>query len=180
VSDELARARDFDALVRAHHGALLAFATRLCRDAADAHDLTQDALERALRRFESLTPGSNARAWLFTILHNAFIDRCRRKNAAKMTPLEEEDIAAPTSSTQPAAPPAWTTITPEQLRAAVDSLDEGFRDVYRMHALEGRSYEEISRELGVPTNTVGTRLARARRKLKAILEKAVGGEEKEK
>jgi RNA polymerase sigma-70 factor (ECF subfamily) len=179
VTDEVPRAREFDSLVRAHHGALLAFARRLCRDPADAHDLTQDALERALRRFESLTPGSNARAWLFTILHNAFIDRCRRKAAARTMPLEEEDIAAPTSSSQPTPPPAWTAITPEQLRSAVDSLDEGFRDVYRMHALEGRSYEEISRALGLPTNTVGTRLARARRKLKAILEQTVAGERSE-
>jgi len=178
VSESASRAKEFDALVRAHHAALVAFATKLCKDSADAHDLTQDTLERALRRFDTLSPGSNPRAWLFTILHNAFIDRCRRKSTAKTTTLED-DIPAPPSSAEPAAPPAWTNITAEQLRAAVDALAEEFRAVYRMHALEGRSYQEIAAALDIPTNTVGTRLARARRKLKAILEQTAGGERSE-
>jgi RNA polymerase sigma-70 factor (ECF subfamily) len=159
-----AQVSDFEAIARAHHGALVRFATQLCGDASEARDLVQDTFERALRRFDSFEPGTNARAWLFRILHNAFIDRCRKRTA---TPKTEwvESIAAPETD----APPAWASITREQLRAAIDQLDPSFRLVYVRHEIDGRSYQEISAELAIPMNTVGTRLARARRKLKAIL-----------
>lgn len=133
----------------------------------------QDTLERALRRFDALKPDSNVRAWLFTILHNAFIDRCRKDGGEpRGTPIDEVDIAAP----DPAPPPAWTAVTAEQLGAAIGELEEEFRVVYRMHALDGRSYQEISAALDIPQNTVGTRLARARRKLRTILVRVAGDE----
>ena len=169
LSDE--RTQEFEVIVRAHHGAMVAFARRLSGDSAEAHDLVQDTLERALRRLDTLRPGSNARAWLFTILHHGFIDRCRKRTYEATTALGEEEVAMPPAS-EPGAPPAWTAISAEQLRAAIAALDESFRTVYRMHSLEGRSYQEIALALGIPVNTVGTRLARARRKLKALLEEA--------
>jgi RNA polymerase sigma-70 factor (ECF subfamily) len=163
----------FERLVREHESALLAFATRLAGSPADARDLVQDTLERALGRFDAFTPGTNARAWLFTILHRAFIDRCRRRTVEKRADsIDDVQLAAP----DPVPPPRWASISAEQLAHAVSQLDEEFRSVYRMHAVESLSYQEIAARLAIPQNTVGTRLARARKKLRAILEAALEGE----
>jgi RNA polymerase sigma-70 factor (ECF subfamily) len=165
-------ARDpFDALVRANHGALVAFATRLTGNAAEAHDVVQDAFERALKGFGRLTPESNARAWLFTIVNNAFIDRCRARAAAPRT--ESSEMVDPAAS-EKRPPPLSTRVTAEQLRAAIEQLEPEFRAVYVKHALEERSYQEVATDLGIPVNTVGTRLARARKKLRGILLAMVG------
>src|SRR5579883_594695 len=139
--------RAFDELTRAHYAGLRAFAVRLCGDGADANDLVQDTLERAYKRFDSLGGGANTRAWLFTILHNAFIDRCRRRKPERPTDQIDhvEDDAAHPPGEVPEVP-AWAKVTAEQLRAAIEGLDPVFRVVYRMHAIEQRSYQDISAE----------------------------------
>lgn len=163
----------FDALVREHEVALRAFALRLSGSASDANDLVQDSLERAFRNLGSFTPGTNARAWFFAILHRAFIDRCRRRAVEKPGAcLEDVDVAAP----EPTEPPAWTAVTAEQFAHAIEQLPEEFRAAYRLHA-EGRSYDEISAALKIPLNTVGTRLSRARSRLRVLLVAALGLEE---
>ena len=153
-------------LARLHYEPLLRLATRLCREPVEAKDLVQDTFERALRRYETYDPTLSARAWLYSILHNAFNDRSRRR--VKTVSTEVFDPPAPREEDE-AAPPAWSRITTEQLRVAVDALAPDFREVYRKHAIDGRSYRDISLELGIPENTVGTRLARAREKLRRIL-----------
>jgi RNA polymerase sigma-70 factor, ECF subfamily len=65
-------------------------------------------------------------------------------------------------------PPRWTTIQDEELTLAIDALPEEFRDVFVLHA-RGKSYQEIADQLGIPRATVGTRLARARKKLRETL-----------
>ena len=174
---EVSRVREvrgtFDALVREHGAALQAFATRLCASSADAHDLVQDTHERALRRFDTFVPGTNGRAWLFTILHRAFIDQCRRRAVERRVDcIDDLQVPAP----EAASPPAWVNVSPEQLARAIDSLEDEFRSVYRLHALESLSYLEIAARLGIPPSTVGTRLGRARRKLRALLEATLEGE----
>ncbi len=144
-----------------------AVALRLCRSQSDAHDLVQDALERALKSYARLPEGSNARAWLISILRNRFIDSCRRSVREKL----DEGVtleALPAPEEQEAAP-GWASITTDDLAAAVDKLSEEFRVVYQLHALQGRSYNEIAARLGIPKATVGTRLIRARRKLRDLL-----------
>ncbi len=168
-----AGAHPFDAVARAQADALFAFAMRLSGDSSEARDLVQDTFERALRRFDQLAPGSNVRAWLFTILHNGFIDRCRSRKAAPRT--ESVDVVDPPAS-EKIGPSLSMTITSTQLRVAIDRLEADFRIVYVKHAIEGRSYADISAELGVPVNTIGTRLARARRKLRTTLIAMVGAE----
>jgi RNA polymerase sigma-70 factor (ECF subfamily) len=156
----------FALLVREHEAAMLAFALRLSRDHVEARDLVQDALERALRGFDSFTPGTNARAWLCTILYNLFIDRSRRRKLEATRPLLENDAA-----TEELSSPAWSAITPEQLRAALDKLDREFRVVFELRVYARLSYVEISERLGLSRNTVATRLMRGRDKLKVLLEK---------
>ncbi len=113
------------------------------------------------------------RGWLITILHNLFIDRCRRARRAPTTSIPDELQAPP----EDVSVPAWANVTPDQLRAAMSELDDEFRRAYELHALEGRSYRQIADELGIPMNTVGTRLLRARRKLRLILLRSMRAEE---
>jgi RNA polymerase sigma-70 factor (ECF subfamily) len=151
---------------RASEPALRAVALRLCGNRADAQDLVQDVYERAFRRYEGLRPDSNVRAWLTTILHNLFIDRCRAaRRTPKVVPLTD---ALPQHEQEQPEPPAWATIPAWQVREAIASLPRDFRAVYELH-VAGRSYDEIAQTLGLPKATVGTRLLRARRKLKAAL-----------
>lgn len=166
--------RRLDVLAREHTPALTAFAIKLCGDPSDARDLVQDTFERALRASASQTPRANERAWLFTILHHLFIDRYRRQaRGPRHTSIDDVDVAAPEADAPP--PPAWTRVSIDEVRAALEELDPEFREVYRMHAIEGLGYAEIAARLNTPVSTVGTRIMRARRKLKAILSAKVGG-----
>lgn len=156
-------------LVEQHERALYSLALRLCGNAADARDLVQDTFERALRHLDRFQEGSNARAWLCTILRHLFISRCRARTCERRddVPVEElqEHLAAPEAEPLP----AWSAFSLEQLHAALEQLPADFREVYRLHALEGHSYEEVSARLRIPKATVGTRLIRARRKLRDLL-----------
>lgn len=161
-------------LARDHYDQLLAFATRLAGGTSEARDLVQDTFERALRRHDSFVPGTNERAWLFSILHNAFIDHCRRLSARKTVGGEQlEEIP----EEAPAEPPQWLSISAEELRIAIGRLEPEFREAYRLHELEACSYKEIAERLAIPINTVGTRIARARQKLRALLASYSSGKE---
>jgi RNA polymerase sigma-70 factor (ECF subfamily) len=151
--------------VRAYDGMLVTTARRLCGNHADADDLVHDTYERALRGWERYTDRGNVKSWLMAIMHNVFIDRCRKvKRALKTEAIEEHEVAAP----EPVAPPAWAVVTSSQVAHALDELGGEFRAVYELHAA-GRSYDEIAQALGIAKATVGTRLLRARKKLKEAL-----------
>jgi RNA polymerase sigma-70 factor, ECF subfamily len=159
----------FDAFVREHEAVLRATALRLCRDASDARDLVQDTFERALRNFHTWRPGTDGRAWLMRILHNLFIDRCRAQATQRRADVSAEELEERIAAPEPEAAPAWASLGVEEVRAALGQLNEDFRIVYQLHAIEGRSYNEISERLHIPKATVGTRLIRARRRLKQFL-----------
>jgi RNA polymerase sigma-70 factor (ECF subfamily) len=151
--------------VREHEAALTAIARRLCGNQADADDLVQETYERALKAWDRYSDRGNLRSWLAAILNNRFIDRCREARRAPRTE-EIDDRALP--APEPVAPPAWANVTPEAVQAALAEIGSTFRSVYELH-VAGKSYDEIATELGIPKSTVGTRLIRARRKLKALL-----------
>lgn len=161
--------RWFAAFAREHEAALHATAMRLCGNATDARDLVQDTFERGLRNLARYKVGTDGRAWLLTILHHLFIDRCRSRTRERRADVSAEDVEERIAAPEPEAVPTWASISPEQLREALEKIPEEFRTVYRLHALEGRSYIEIAERLGIPKATVGTRLIRARRKLKELL-----------
>ncbi len=169
--------RWFAVFVREHEAALHATALRLCGNATDARDLVQDTLERGLRSLERFKPGTDGRAWLLTILHHIFIDRCRSRTRERRADVSAEEVEERVAAPEAEAQPAWAAISPEQLREALEKIPEEFRLVYQLHALEGRSYIEISERLGIPKATVGTRLIRARRRLKELLMPTVTGGE---
>jgi RNA polymerase sigma-70 factor (ECF subfamily) len=147
---------------------LFARALGLARSHEDACDLVQDTFERALARRDQFVPGSSVRAWLLHIMRNLFIDRWRRRMRERGADLEgPEQLAAP----EPARPPpAWEDLEGEQIVGALVALAPPFREVMELRLVARRSYREISVALGIPTATVGTRLRRARNKLRDVLE----------
>ncbi|HEX7840656.1 MAG TPA: sigma-70 family RNA polymerase sigma factor [Kofleriaceae bacterium] len=164
--------RAFAEAVREHEALLTGIARRLCGNDADAADLVHDTYERALRAWDRYSDRGNLRSWMVAILNNLFIDRCRKHRRTPRTEaLEEVEVAAP----EPSAPPAWSHVTEQQVDAALATLGPEFRRVYELHVL-GRSYDEIAAELKIAKPTVGTRLIRARKKLKEALLRDLGGE----
>jgi len=142
----------------------------MCASEADALDVVQDSLESALRAGDRLHAVANLQAWLITILHRRLVDLFRRQVREQLG--DPPDEPAPTQDPSLADAPAWTRVDGAQLRAAVEQLEPEFRQVFVMHEFEQLSYRAIAATLQIPLNTVGTRLLRARRKLRALL---VGG-----
>jgi RNA polymerase sigma-70 factor (ECF subfamily) len=152
---------------------LTKIAHRLYGNTSDAHDLMQDTIERAIRQGLPADV-QNPRAWLATIMHNLFVDRCRAMARAPVhEPLEEfHDNVTPLSVDSPE--PAWSQLSIDDVRAALDGIDRPFREVYVMHTFERRSYEDIAAQLKISRVTVGTRLTRTRKMLRKELVKRSG------
>lgn len=149
-------------------------ARRLCSGSADAHDLVQDTFERAVRRGIPVKVRS-PRAWLATIMHHLFLDRCR---AVARRPIPAElgnNVSGDVVQLEPEVEdPAWTQITVEDIRDALDKVEPVYRDVYCMHTFEHLSHGQIAQRLSIPRLTVATRLHRARRRLREVLVKRFG------
>lgn len=150
---------------------LTQLARRLCRNQAEVADLVQDTCEHALRAGTTLP--NNPCGWMTTVMRNLFIDRSRA--SARRPQLRSLDDVPQMSAPEAVAEPIWMAITVDQIRAALDELEPRFSDVYRLHSFEHRTYAEIAVLLAVPPVTIGTRLTRARQKLRAILVCRHGG-----
>jgi RNA polymerase sigma-70 factor, ECF subfamily len=157
---------DFDQLFSSLGKSLFARALGLERTVEDAEDLVQDTIERALRNLHQFHPGTNIRMWLFRIMYHLFVDRRRRRQHERRNEaVQAAELAAP----EPDALEPWEQIDHDRLTASVADLEPHFREVIALH-LVSRTYREIAATLGIPTGTVGTRLLRARHKLRDILE----------
>lgn len=160
----------FERIVYEYLPTLRKLAVRLAANQADADDLVADTLERALAHFGRLAPGSNVRAWLVTILRNRFWDGLRSQ-ARHGIPVEVDPNALPEVVLDDEEDD-WPEVSVDDLDAALDQIDEGQRAVFELFHLENLSYAEIAERLGIPTNTVGSRLVRARNRLCKILKKS--------
>lgn len=159
------RAPSIDAHLAEHQDVLLGVARRLTSTDSQAKDLVQDTFLRALEKQSSFRPGTLLRAWLVAILNHRFIDLCRRERArGKHQSIDALELEA----TPPEPPPIWAQIDADTLRALAQKLPDDVREVYRLHAFEELSYAQIARKLSIPQNTVGTRLHRARKQLRAL------------
>ena len=152
---------------------LRSLALRLCRNEQDARDLVQDTFEHALRA--GAAQPANARAYLAVMLKNLFIDRCRKvARRPNVVSLDEQDQEPAMPELEPM--PAWSRASVSDVRAALEEIDPDFRRVYEMHVFEHRPYDEIARTLGIQRLTVGSRLTRARQRLRVILCRRLGEE----
>jgi RNA polymerase sigma-70 factor (ECF subfamily) len=147
---------------------LRSLAARLCGRSDEAADLVQEVVERGLRWAPRLPERKNLRSWLKRVLCNLFIDGWRRRSRDCSERVFDLD-ALPANDDQ-GPPPRWAHIDDAAFRLAVDALAPEFRVVYRLHA-EGHDYDTIASRLRLPKATVGTRLHRARKKLRVLLEK---------
>jgi len=158
---------------------LYATALRLTRNRADAEDLVQDTLVKAFRFSGRFEPGTNLKAWLYTILHNTW--RNRKRDAARdAVEVDSERVdEAATVADGPMSPE-----TPERillrdtldtdLQAALDALPDAFREAVWLRDVEEFSYAEMAKMLGVPIGTVMSRISRGRRLLFERLSAAHG------
>lgn len=160
--------RVFEETVLPHLDAAFNYARWLTRNDADAEDIVQDACVRAMRFFSSLRD-DDARAWLFTIVRNAWYSRVSRKaNVAEGTRLNDGQDQRPDNALDPEER-LLQQHTVGLVRAALEQLPVDFREVIVLREIEGLSYREIAEIAGVPIGTVMSRLARARERLQTIL-----------
>jgi RNA polymerase sigma-70 factor (ECF subfamily) len=144
-------------------------AARLTRHSrADADDLVQDTLERALRNLHRFERGSNLQAWLTTIMGRLLIDQHRRR--ARCTPVELGEMEVPISDAGEEDRETDAIAAVARLEGAMAQLPPNFRCVLELHARMGLQYDEIARRLSLPIGTVGTRIHRARRLLRSLLD----------
>ena len=162
----------FEAEALASVDSLYRTALRLTRVPADAEDLVQETYLKAFRAADRFEPGTNLRAWLFTILHNTARNRARDRAREGVTvDSDAVDQAADAPSYGLSAPVATPeallmreTLTPE-LQAAVDELPDAFRQAVWLRDVEEFSYAEIADMLNIPVGTVMSRISRGRRML---------------
>ena len=149
-----------------------AFALSLTRRRHDAEDLLQDTFLKAQRAFGSFQPGTNAKAWLFTILRRLHIDRFRRARL-RPTPLPEEELSemGRDAARMPEEPPdlPWDALAPGAVERAIGEIPDPFRLPVRLRDLDGFSYREIGDILAIPAGTVMSRLHRGREWLRREL-----------
>ena len=172
------RAR-FEALVHEHLDSLYGSALRLTRNRTAAEDLIQDTFLKAWRSFHTFQQGTNARAWLYKILMNAYIDSYRRSSREPEL-VDHEDVgdfylyakAQEADDLRRAGDPEeilLSKIMDADVKAALEAVPEPFRMAVILADLEEFSYREIAEILGIPIGTVMSRLYRGRRHLQRLL-----------
>src|SRR5262245_7567047 len=167
-----AQAAAFEAEALASLDSLYRTALRLTRVPVDAEDLVQDTYLKAFRAADQFEPGTNLRAWLFTILHNSARNLMRdkgRDTVAIDSELVERAAESPwpggdAASDTPESLLLRNTLAPE-LRAAIDALPDAFREAVWLRDVDEFSYREIASMLDVPIGTVMSRISRGRRLL---------------
>jgi RNA polymerase sigma-70 factor (ECF subfamily) len=161
-------AREFQEVVARCQPQLEERARFLCRgrNPSDAKDLLQDTYERAFRAFHTYDRNAPPLPWLASILVRRFLDMCRHD---KRHPQQEFTEGLDVAREEAGPAETWAGYTLEDVWRAVELLPEEFRDVVRLKDMEGLSYARIGEQLGIPAMTVGTRLFRARKRLKDIL-----------
>ncbi len=175
-SDEV-RSPDFEKLVLEHLDMLYAVALRLTRNAADAQDLTQNTVVKALRFHAKFEQGTYIKAWLLTILRNTFINEYRRKSRrpafVELSGTEAAENPSPDPevgySTTKGGSEELLELLDDEVKHAVESLPGDFRDAVVMADLEDMSYKEIAEAMNCPLGTVMSRLYRGRKLLREIL-----------
>ena len=168
----------FEALALEHFDALYNTAVRLTRNPSEAQDLVQETFLKAFRFYHRFEPGTNMKAWLFTILRNTYINVYRKASRQQQVDFDQVApfYADPSDSAEP-APQADRGGMEEMLRhlvqddvkRALEALPDEYRTVVLLADLEDFAYKEIAEIVGCPVGTVMSRLFRGRRLLRKSL-----------
>jgi RNA polymerase sigma-70 factor (ECF subfamily) len=158
---------DIDQLMRVCGPALFARALSLTRNRADAWDLLQDGLERMLRRCPDRCSAEAIQRSLSVIMRNLNTDRYRAAQRHRQVTLNEGTLLVETPP--PAEEPIWSSVEPEQIERCVALLQPHLREAYTLRVEKQLSLVAAAKTLGIPVGTVGTRVHRARRRLRALL-----------
>jgi len=159
-----------------HADALKTFAYHLTYDEDDANDLVQETYMKAYRFLDKYMSGTNAKAWLFKILKNAFINEFRKKSK-RPTQVDFEEVINYHAEDKDSGSSAFLDLREEifnnmmgdEVTLAINSIPIEFRTAVLLCDVEGFTYEEISKILEIPIGTVRSRLFRARNMLKEKL-----------
>ena len=174
-SDPDARRQEFEAVALPLMRPLYDTALRLTSDPEEAADSLQETYLRAFRTFDNFRPGTNARAWLFTILYSVVINR-RKKSVREVQAPSVEELERIAPSHPPLDPDglgnvdAWGARWPTEVAAALRNLPEVFRAAVLLVDIQEFTYEEAATVLDCPIGTVQSRVFRGRRMLFAALE----------
>lgn len=140
------------------------YARALTGDRNRADDLVQDTLERAWGKLNLWRKDSDIRAWMFTIMHNLFVNQIRQNPGTHtFVPLDDEALEIPVRATQNDG------LEMHDLMSAIHRLPDEFREVVLLVGLEQLRYEEVAQVLGVPIGTVMSRLSRGRERLRVLM-----------
>lgn len=167
----------FEAEALDHLDALYGVAIRMTRNPADAEDLVQDTLVKAMRAREQFQPGTNLKAWLLRILTNTFLSRFRRGGlersvleGAESVPLADGWMsAASMNAMRDVETQALRPLLEAEIGKALDELPEDYRLAVILSDVEELSYKEIAEVMGCPIGTVMSRLHRGRKLLQESL-----------
>lgn len=146
-----------------HIGAMRAFAISLTRNAALADDMVQDSLVKAWTKIETFEPGTNMRAWLFTIVRNTYYSHHRKARR------EVADIDGELSASIAQKPDHDGRLQLRDFNVAFDQLNDEQREAIVLVGAGGFSYEEAAQTCGVAVGTIKSRVNRARARLAELL-----------
>ncbi len=149
-----------DEQIAEHIPRLRRYARALTGNRARADDLVQDTLERSWSRRHLWRPGTDLRAWLFTIMHNVHLNQVRRREPIA---IDDERLDTPVPAAQEDA------LALRDLQYALERLPAEHREVLLLVGVEQMRYDEVACVLGVPIGTVMSRLSRARERLRALM-----------
>src|ERR1700722_8808685 len=160
---------DFGPEIATHLPRLRRYARALLRNPAQAEDLVQDTMVRALEKAHLFHHDTNMRGWLVTIMHNEHVNAVRRGFRAPLTVSDDTitELGRPQTQEVP--------IELSEIRRAVGRLPYEQKEALLLHWLHGLKYEEVSAKLGLPLGTVQSRISRARKALRAMIETPSSG-----
>lgn len=136
------------------------YARALCGDVDSADDLVQDCLARALPRLDQWQPGSDMRAWLFSVMHNLFVDQYHRRQR------QPEVVVTDLVVLSGGCDDSETDVRLSELQAGLRALSAQQREVLLLASIEGLAYRQVAEVLGIPVGTVMSRLHRGREQLR--------------
>ncbi|NPB04670.1 MAG: RNA polymerase sigma factor [Thermotogae bacterium] len=167
----------FEEIYRRHYNDVLRFIYSKVHDYNDALDLTSEVFLKALKGFSKLRKLSAVKTWLFSIANNAVKDywSYRNRHFPLLTPHDDiDDLENPLLSYDDNEEEEEDTpdfmVPPKKFKRAYDSLKKEYKDILYLFYVERMTYGEIAESLGIPIGTVKSRLNRAKRRLKYLLE----------